>query len=204
MSHDGWSGLFASAFRESRNPMVLVDGDRAIVDANGAFVQLLGRARGELVERPLYGLVADGPLATPKEWRNALAQGRFTGVARLRHSTGAEVPVQWAATTEVATGRRLVLFVALATERWGAHFRRMAPTVPGSGTLSGRQREIVQLVARGESGPEIAAALHISGETVRTHVRNAMNKLGARSRAHLVAKAIGEALIEPDAAWPER
>ena len=34
--------------------------------------------------------------------------------------------------------------------------------------------------------------LLIAHDTVRTHVRNAMTKLGARSRAHLVAKALGE------------
>ena len=50
----------------------------------------------------------------------------------------------------------------------------------------------MQLVAAGETGPEIAEHLRISHATVRTHVRNAMTKLGARSRAHLVAKALGE------------
>ena len=44
----------------------------------------------------------------------------------------------------------------------------------------------------GETGPEIAEQLHISHATVRTHVRNAMAKVGARSRAHLVAKALGD------------
>jgi DNA-binding CsgD family transcriptional regulator len=45
------------------------------------------------------------------------------------------------------------------------------------------------------SGPEIADELQIAHDTVRTHVRNAMGKAGARSRAHLVAKAIGEGLV---------
>ena len=44
----------------------------------------------------------------------------------------------------------------------------------------------------GDSGPEIAEELGIAHDTVRTHVRNAMEKIGARSRAHLVAKALGE------------
>ena len=50
-------------------------------------------------------------------------------------------------------------------------------------------------MAEGQSGPEIAEELHISHDTVRTHVRNAMTKLGARSRAHLVAKAFAEAHV---------
>jgi DNA-binding NarL/FixJ family response regulator len=61
--------------------------------------------------------------------------------------------------------------------------------------LSEREREIVRLVALGSSGPEIADELRITHNTVRTHVRNAMTKSGARSRAHLVAKALGDGLI---------
>ena len=53
----------------------------------------------------------------------------------------------------------------------------------------------MHLVSLGAAGPEIAGELQISHETVRTHVRNAMEKVGARSRAHLVAKALGDGLI---------
>src|SRR4051812_24086007 len=119
MAGDGWSSLFASAFRQSRNAMVLVDGERRVVEPNAAFVELLGRRRGTLVGRHLYTFLAGGPLATPGEWREAIAQGRFTGNAALLHADGSEIGVQWAAVTEMATGRRLVLFVALNTSRWG-------------------------------------------------------------------------------------
>lgn len=50
----------------------------------------------------------------------------------------------------------------------------------------------MHLVSLGATGPEIADELVISPETVRTHVRNAMEKLGARSRAHLVAESLAE------------
>jgi DNA-binding CsgD family transcriptional regulator len=58
----------------------------------------------------------------------------------------------------------------------------------------------VRLVALGMTGREIAAELHLAHHTVRTHVRNAMVKTGARSRAHLVAKALADGLVlsEPD------
>jgi DNA-binding CsgD family transcriptional regulator len=55
--------------------------------------------------------------------------------------------------------------------------------------LSGREREILSLLAAGESGAQIAEALVLSPETVRTHIRNAMSKLGASSRAQAVALA---------------
>ena len=195
MESDGWPTLFASAFHQSRNPMVLADAERRIVDANAAIVQLLGRARSALVGRQVSAFVAGGPLLSPSEWRKALTQGRFTGEATMLHADGGEIAVQWAAVTEMATGNRLVLFVALNTSRWGAHFRRAADGDRTGGALSGREREVVHHIALGSSGPEIADELRITHETVRTHVRNAMTKLGARSRAHLVAKTLAEVPI---------
>jgi len=105
------------------------------------------------------------------------------------------VAVQFGGTPEVITGRRFVLFVALTTSRWGRHFRRDVEHESDGAPLSRREREIVHLVALGRSGPEIADDLQIAHDTVRTHVRNAMAKMGARSRAHLVAKALGEGHI---------
>jgi DNA-binding CsgD family transcriptional regulator len=192
----GWPALFASAFGQSRNPMVLLDEGRRVLDVNGAFVQLVGRPRAALVGNRIASLVSDGPLLTDPEWREALAQGRFAGEAQLLHADGSCVAVQWGATTEVATGRRLVLVVALSTSRWGSRFRAAAQPERAGAVLSPREREVVRLVALGASGPEIATELHVSHETVRTHVRNAMTKLGARSRAHLVAKAVGRSLVQ--------
>jgi DNA-binding CsgD family transcriptional regulator len=196
---NGWPALFASAFRQSRNAMVLLDDQRRVVDANAAFVRLVGSGRSALLHRPMAELLVGGPLYTADEWWNALRLGRFAGEAVLRHAGGNDVAVQWGATTEVVTGRRLVLVVALSTSRWGARFRRPREPEPDPGgtvTLSAREREVVRLVALGETGPEIAAELGITHDTVRTHVRNAMTKLGARSRAHLVAKAVGEAIVQ--------
>jgi DNA-binding NarL/FixJ family response regulator len=57
-------------------------------------------------------------------------------------------------------------------------------------TLSPREREILGLLSKGLSGEEAATQLFLSPETVRTHVRNAMTKLGAATRAHAVALAL--------------
>ncbi|MGH2846196.1 MAG: response regulator [Thermoleophilaceae bacterium] len=56
--------------------------------------------------------------------------------------------------------------------------------------LSPREREILELLSKGLSGEEAATALGLSSETVRTHVRNAMGKLGAATRVHAVALAL--------------
>jgi PAS domain S-box-containing protein len=194
---NGWPTLFSSAFRQSRNAMVLVDERRRVIEANAAFLGLVGRGSEGLVGRPVWELVVGGPLASEREWRDHLAVRRFTGEATLHSADGNGVAIQWGATAEVVAGRRLVLFVTLSTSRWGARFRRAAGADGPSRALSAREREVVRLVALGATGPEIADELQITHDTVRTHVRNAMAKLGARSRAHLVAKALGADLPMP-------
>jgi DNA-binding NarL/FixJ family response regulator len=68
---------------------------------------------------------------------------------------------------------------------------------PGSrGKLTRRQREILQKLANGESTTVAARELGLSEETVKTHTRNALGRLGARNRTHAVAIALRESLIE--------
>jgi len=193
MREAGWAGLFKAAFTQSRNPMLLADERRHIVDVNGAFLNLLGYKRADLVGRPVGTLVDGGPKYTPAQWAQQLAREQFSGEVGLIGADGTVAMHQWGATVETVTGRRLVLAVVLGTSRWGGRFRRtVVEPDDGGGDLSERELEVVHHVARGRSGPEIADELGIAHDTVRTHVRNAMEKVGARSRAHLVAKAIGE------------
>lgn len=55
--------------------------------------------------------------------------------------------------------------------------------------LSPREREIVNLLAAGLTGEQIARQLFLSPDTVKTHIRNAMTRLGAKTRPHLVMLA---------------
>jgi DNA-binding CsgD family transcriptional regulator len=189
---DGLSELFWAAFTQSRNPMVLLDDPRLVVDVNRAFLALTGDQRDDVIGRPASSLVVGGPVYSPEEWATRLAIGHFTGETELRCGGGDSVVVQWGVDVEVVTARRLILLVALSMSRWGRHPRRAVPSGSPRGKLSEREREVVRLVAQGRTGPEIADELHISPATVRTHARNAMSKMGARSRAHLVAKVLGE------------
>ncbi len=66
---------------------------------------------------------------------------------------------------------------------------------PRHGGLTPREREVVALLAEGLTGEEIAERLYVSPETVRTHVRNAMEKLEANTRVHAVAIALRQGEI---------
>jgi putative two-component system response regulator len=59
--------------------------------------------------------------------------------------------------------------------------------LPSRKQLTPREREITGLLATGLTGEEIAGSLFLSSHTVRTHIRNAMTRTQANTRAHLIA-----------------
>jgi DNA-binding CsgD family transcriptional regulator len=60
--------------------------------------------------------------------------------------------------------------------------------------ITPRELEVLALIADGHSTKEIAQTLWITDETVRTHVRRLLSRLGARTRAHAVAIAYRDGL----------
>jgi DNA-binding CsgD family transcriptional regulator len=64
--------------------------------------------------------------------------------------------------------------------------------------LSRKERSVLHELARGFSTDQIAAELVVSPHTVRTHIKNGMRKLEAKTRAHAVAIALSEGAIEFD------
>ena len=196
-AHTGWSALFWDAFTQSKNAMVLLDDERRHVEVNGAHLQLLGYPRSALLGLPIYDFVEDGPLVTRREWRSVLRTKQFTAVAPLIRGDGGRVTVEFAGHPEIVTGRQLVLFVALRVSRGN---RRLVDHAQSASPrpLTNRELDVIALLARGYTGAEAAAELHVAHNTVRTHVQNSMSKLGVRSRAQLVARSLAESLIWPD------
>jgi DNA-binding NarL/FixJ family response regulator len=74
--------------------------------------------------------------------------------------------------------------------------RRATQRMP---SLSKREREIMDLLAQGLTGEQVAERLVLSSETVKTHIRNAMTKLEASTRVHAIAIALREGFIQPPA-----
>jgi DNA-binding CsgD family transcriptional regulator len=61
--------------------------------------------------------------------------------------------------------------------------------------LTPREAEVLRLGADGATSEEIAAALHLTEHTVKSHLKRIQGKLGARNRTHAVAVALRSGLI---------
>jgi DNA-binding NarL/FixJ family response regulator len=66
---------------------------------------------------------------------------------------------------------------------------------PDNSAISGRELQVLRLVADGLSNKEIASMLHISAHTVARHVTNIMRKLDAANRAQAAAIALRNGLL---------
>ena len=181
---DGFE-VHESASREEALDLVrdIGDFDVAIVDMrwrqNGAETSISGQETIRVLRRssPALGIVAHGERPERHLANAALQAGASAYVSR---------------TAGPAELRRAV-DAAAAQESF------VDPAVPPKGSrgkLTRRQRQILQLLADGESTTVAARELDLSEETVKTHIKNALARLGARNRTHAVAIALRESLID--------
>jgi DNA-binding NarL/FixJ family response regulator len=73
--------------------------------------------------------------------------------------------------------------------------RRRDDSALAEANLTEREQEVLRLVAQGLSNAEIAAELFLGLETVKTHVRNLLAKLGVRDRVQAVVRAYESGFI---------
>lgn len=68
--------------------------------------------------------------------------------------------------------------------------------------LTDREHDVLRLMARGATNPEIAAALYVAEATVKTHVGSIFTKLGVRDRAAAIVFAYDHGVVTPGSAPP--
>ncbi len=184
----GWERLFWLVFERSSNAISLVDDERRFVEVNDAWLALLGRSRAEIVGMPVDACIRRSERRrAAQDWQALLSSGEYGGSRALLRAGGDEMEVDFAARLGVVGERRLAIYVVLARSDPN---RTAARGRPHDRVLSDREREVVTLIALGQKTDQIAEELSISAATVRTHVSNAMSKLGAHTRAQLVAIAL--------------
>lgn len=175
---------FWQVFHESRNPMLLFDERRRYRHVNDAACECFGRPRAQLLRRRV-GDLAPGDL-----------QRRLESVYPAFLQRG-RVALPWSILRPDGERRELFLLgLANAVEDLHLLVLLNAPPRLPAGGLTPREREIAGLLAAGCDGPQIAQRLDLAPETVRTHIRNAMTRSGARTRAHLIAIAVRDRLID--------
>jgi two-component system, NarL family, nitrate/nitrite response regulator NarL len=112
-------------------------------------------------------------------------------VGKNQHLTELLSAIRLAAQGEIAIPASLLL--GLLGRK--PHLRKQATDIQEHEALTPRETEILNCLAQGRSALEIAETLNISPLTVRTHIRNLIEKLGVHSRLEAVTYALQKGLI---------
>ena len=131
--------------------------------------------------------------------RRAMPRTGIVALARRPERHAAKEAMEAGASAYVAkTSSTEAIRTAVEAAADSGSFVDPAASVGGStrAAITKRQRETLQLLADGHSTEEAARRLHLSAETVRTHTKATLQRLGARDRAHAVAIALRNGFIE--------
>jgi DNA-binding NarL/FixJ family response regulator len=194
-------------FREGMREILMLEPDLQVIDEAGNGAEAIARA---VQSRPAVvildvGIPGDDAASTvttllarvPTTKIIILSMFDEPAVVRELLAAGASAYLLKSVTRDevistvrsVRAGDRLMLSISRET------FEQV--TGGGGGPLSGREVEIVELVARAYSNVQIARSLMITEGTVKRHLRNIFTKLGAVSRLDAVNKAVALNLVAP-------
>lgn len=179
-------------FERIPHAMLMTGDDRIYVDCNAAAELLLECSREQIIGRSIEDFT---PVAVrhqvPAAWAAFIRDGSQEGTYEILTATGKRVTVEFSATANFLPGLHLSILIRAPEpgidlgDRESLFGRR----------LSLREREVLEHLAMGANGQQIAAELFISPETVRTHLRNILTKLDAQTRAHAIALALRQGEI---------
>jgi DNA-binding NarL/FixJ family response regulator len=193
--------LFAGGLRE------LIESDRSLAivaaDVEHRRIEVVLRAH-----RPDVAILDVGALGKPAEVRELSVRHPATRLVLLG---GDPAPVECAQMLAFGASaclgrdiqsRDVINAIHLASR--GLQVISPTPAGPGGGLVAGagllsrREAEVLPLLRQGHSNAQIALALHVGVETVRTHARNIYRKLGVSSRRELAAPPVPPTPFAPD------
>ena len=173
--------------------LLAADDQRQILHVNARWSDLTGYAAEAAEALRVDDLLA--PESRPgieMRWSDLLGTGMATARIVILRPDHSRVAVRYGAFANVIGG----IHVGAYLPEPGQDGRSLRPArARRAGQLTRREQESLRLVAMGMTTTAAAEQLGISPETVRTHVRNAMNKLGARTRAQAIAVAMRDGEI---------
>lgn len=122
-----------------------------------------------------------------------VARGQFLGVLEIFHRTDLEPDEEWVDFVDL-----MATHAGLAIANWDAESARSI-ALPRRGAanfdLNQMQRQILGLVVEGATNQEIGEKIHLSESTVKSHVRQILNKIGVKNRTELARRATQLGLV---------
>jgi DNA-binding CsgD family transcriptional regulator len=190
LSARGEPRKLTAIFDHSHVPMVMVSTTRRHAEVNRPAQLALRLSLEEMRTCAIDDLLPDHLRGVMKQaWARLLDTGCVAGHYQAVAPDGGRLDVAYCALASVSPGWHLIAF---APAHWPAdELGMLDDSGPGpGGSLTPREIEVIALAAEGLSGPELAAELILSPQTVNTHFKNIYSKLGVRTRAAAVARAM--------------
>lgn len=173
--------MLRAVFEAAPDGIFLVDDDGRFRDCNDAGAQLVGIDRAEYSKYTLSDFMRDGELDIGRAMSERLHRdGDFNLRVSITDVHGLTHPIDAHGRANFVPGLHLVLTHTVEPEA-------VAVREP---VLSPREREVLALLAAGMNAEQAATKLTLSPFTVRTHIRNAKEKLGAHTGAQAIAIAL--------------
>ncbi|MDX6587475.1 MAG: hypothetical protein QOI31_1948 [Solirubrobacterales bacterium] len=188
-----------SAFGRSKHAMLIADDQRRWVTGNHAAADLISTPLDEIPWHKIDDFMPPASLVTiEQDWQAFLESGSAEGWTRLIVPGHTQISFEYSATAKVLPGRHLIIYITPDEDYPGRTedlAREAAATTDTERQgeqiqLTDRERQVIALVATGLQTRAIGEKLFLSPETVKSHVQHALEKLGARTRAHAVAIAL--------------
>jgi DNA-binding NarL/FixJ family response regulator len=192
-SDDSFHRVTASSLERVHHDVALHAPDVVLLEldeANGAWLQLVERLAAKSDSR-LVVLAPHNDGAALLSALSAGAHGFVTHAMRL-HQVVAALVQTGAGEVAIPTSMLGGLLRQLIDKR-----RREDAAVQSFHRLSQREREVLCLLAKGNSHDSIASTLVISPQTARTHIQNVLEKLEVHSRVEAANLALEHGLVEP-------